>query len=42
MPPTPDHLHVIGEVYVSNPGVDQVDILCDGEVIASIPVEEVH
>jgi len=92
MPPTPDHLHVIGEVYVSNPGIkpmlvfhepqginprilmldlllrqrpgvwpqvfvwrqvrydktnrnlryDQVDILCGGEVIASIPVEEVH
>ena len=92
MPPSPDDLHVIGEVYVSNPGVepllvmhepqgfnprillldlhlcqkpgvwpqvfvwrqaryhktgrplryDQVDILCSGDIIASIPVEDIH
>jgi len=92
IPPTPDDLHVTGEVYVPNPGIrpllvphepqginprilmldlllcqkpgtwpqvfvwtrarfdrtgrnlryDQVDILCGGDIIASIPVEEVH
>ena len=92
MPPTPDHLHVTGEVYVPNPGVeallvphepqginprilmldlllcqkpgiwpqvlvwtrakfertgrglryDQVDILCNGNIIVSIPVEDIH
>jgi hypothetical protein len=92
MPPTPDHLHVTGEVWVANPGIDavlrphepqginprillldlwlcqkpgvwpqifvwtcahyrktglhlrydQVDILCDGAIIASMPVHEIH
>jgi hypothetical protein len=92
MPPPPDDFHVVGEVYVPNPGVDpfltprvpqgfnpsilllnlyliqrpgvwpavqvwkqarydkigapikytQVQIFCDEEVIADIPVQEVH
>jgi hypothetical protein len=92
MPPSPDDLHVLGEVYVPNPGVeptlvmkepqginprillldlilcqkpgmwpqvfvwkqvrydktgrvlryDQVDVFCGSDIIASIPVEDIH